>query len=105
MVSHPTVHTQVIPVYALSRSGQPLIAARMHPDGAHAAVTRARAAGVEVSADGRLVDGEWLVGDVADLSPDMVPVLRALLIAIRQQGVLIHEMQSLRRGETPAVAS
>lgn len=101
MVSQPPRNNVGIPVYALSRSGTPLIAASLHPSGAKVAVTRARKAGVEVSTDGKLVDGEWLRDEFRERWPDMVPTLSALLIAVVQQGILLNEVQQIRKGDPP----
>lgn len=87
-----------VPVYAISRTGIPLVAASFHPWGAEDTVRRARDAGVEVSADGKLVDGEWLREDMRMLRPDWVPMLSALLIAVVQQGLLLSEMQRMQQG-------
>lgn len=94
-----------IPVYALSKSGRPLIAASFHPAGAAVAVERARAAGAEVSGDGRMVDGEWLRGELRAQHPERVPMLSALLISIVQQGMLLSEVQRIKKGEIPPLAS
>ena len=101
-VSPPPAYTQMLPVYALTAYGLPLVAASLHPYGTLEALARARAAQVEVSPDGRLVDGEWLRADMRALQPELVPLLSALLVAVVEQGMLLNEVRRLRKAGTPA---
>ncbi len=94
----------VLPVYGLSQSGKPLVSASLHPEGAAQTIARALAAGVEVSADQKLVDGIWLQNDVNTHWPHVGSTLKALLISIVEQGMLLRVVKRIEEGEGPAIA-
>lgn len=94
----------VVPVYSLSRSGRPLVSASLHPEGAAKTVARALAAGVEVSPDLQLVDGEWLKNDVDNHWPHLGATIKALLISIVEQGMLLAQVRGRQEGDEPTPA-